>query len=329
MMRSFKLPRVPASFFGIVLGIAGLGNAWRAAVHVWPVPGAVGECLFGIAAMVWAVLVVLFAFKWVQDREIALAEVRHPVNCCFIGLAGVSTMLIGLGVLPYSGALAMLLFWAGAGFTLAFAVWRTGQLWQGGRDPATSTPVLYLPAVAGGYVTAIVGAALGYRELAQLLFGASVLTWLAIESVMLNRLYNLPSLPLPLRPALGIQLAPSAVGLAAYLSTYDGTPGLVAHALLGYGLLQAAVLLRLLPWILQQEFNASYWGFTFGLAALAGGPVRMVALGDGGLVKALAPYLFIGVNAVTGLIAVLTIKLILQGRLLPPQAPLAGSTTAG
>ena len=328
-MRSFTPPRVPAAFFGIVLGLAGLGNAWRAAVHVWPVPVVVGEGLFGLAAVVWAILITLFALKWGQDRAMALTEARHPVNCCFIGLIGVSTMLIALGALPYSRALAVLLFWAGAGFTVAFAVWRTGVLWQGGRDPAATTPVLYLPAVAGGYVTAITGAALGYHELAQLAFGAAVLSWFAIESVLLNRLYTLPSLPPMLRPALGIQLAPPTVGLTAYLSAYGGTPDLVAHMLLGYGLLQVVLLLRLLPWILEQPFNATYWGFSFGLAALAAAPVRMVAYGDGGLVKLLAPLLFIVVNALIGLIAVLTVRLILQGRLLPPPAPLAGSPATG
>jgi tellurite resistance protein len=329
MMRPSTLVRVPAGFFGIVLGVAGLGNAWRAAAHIWPVPNGVGELLFGLAALIWGILIVLFALKWLQDREAALAEARHPVNCCFIGLVGVATMLIGLGALPYSRALAELLYWAGAGFTFAFALWRTGVLWQGGRDPAATTPVLYLPAVAGGYVTAIVGAALGYHQLAQLAFGAAVLTWFAIESVLLNRLYTLPSLPPPLRPSLGIQLAPSTVGLTAYLSAYGGEPGLVAHMLLGYGLLQAALLLRLLPWILRQPFNASYWGFTFGLAALAAAPVRMVAQGDGGLVKVLAPLLFIAVNAVIGLIAVLTIRLMLKGRLLPPPAPTAETRAVG
>lgn len=325
MRRFYTPPRVPAAFFGIVLGIAGLGNAWRAAAHIWPVPGFVGEILFALAAVIWAVLLVLFILKWVQDRGAALAEAWHPVNCCFIGLIGVATMLIGLGALPYSRPLAMLLFWVGGFFTLAFAVWRTGVLWQGGRDLATTTPVLYLPAVAGGYVTAITGAALGYHEFAQMAFGAAVLTWLAIESMLLNRLYNLPGLPPPLRPALGIQLAPSTVGLTAYLSVNGGTPDLAAHMLLGYGLLQAALMLRLLPWILQQPFSASYWGFTFGVAALAAAPVRMAAQGDGGLVKLLAPFLFIAGNAVIGLIAVMTLKLLAQGRLLPPPAPVAGA----
>lgn len=35
--------RVPASFFGIVLGIAALANAWRLAHVAWSLPAMIGE----------------------------------------------------------------------------------------------------------------------------------------------------------------------------------------------------------------------------------------------------------------------------------------------
>ena len=40
-----RLTEIPASFFGIVLGLAGLGNAWRAATLAWQLPPAIGETL--------------------------------------------------------------------------------------------------------------------------------------------------------------------------------------------------------------------------------------------------------------------------------------------
>jgi tellurite resistance protein TehA-like permease len=54
---------------------------------------------------------------------------------------------------------------------------------------------------------------------------------------------------LPLCATLGIQLAPPAVGAVAYLSITHGEPDLVAQALVGYGLLQALLLIRLGSWI--------------------------------------------------------------------------------
>jgi tellurite resistance protein len=270
---------------------------------------------------VWALLLVLFILKWVFARNEALGEAHHPVQCCFIGLAGVATMLIALAALPYSRAVAATLFGVGAAFTLCFAVWRTGRLWQGGRAHTATTPVLYLPTVAGGFVMATVASALGYPDWGQLAFGVALFSWLAIESVLLHRLYTETSLLTALRPTLGIQLAPPTVGAVAYLSVNGGAPDLVAHALLGYGLLQALLLLRLLPWIMQQPFAVSYWSFTFGITALATAPIHMIGHGDTGAVALLAPYLFAGANIAIGLIALGTLRLIAQRRVLPQAAP--------
>jgi tellurite resistance protein len=311
---------MPASFFGIVLGLAGLGGAWRAAAQVWELPSFIGEALMLAAGIAWALMLALYAAKWIYARPEALKELEHPIQCCFVGLIGVATMLVAVAVLPYSRLAAQVLFALGAFFTIAFALWRTGILWQGGRDPGTTTPVLYLPAVAGAFVAATAAAALGHAEWGQLAFGAGFFSWLAIESVLLHRLYTVASMPAPLRPTLGIQLAPPVVGGVAYLSVTTGAPDMLAYAMLGYGVLQALLLLRLLPWIRQQPFAPSYWAMTFGATALATVPLRMMERGATGAVASIAPFLFVGANIVVALIALGTVRLLLQGRLLPKTA---------
>jgi tellurite resistance protein len=279
------------------------------------VPAAIGETFVALSALVWAGLVVLYALKWLVAREDALSELAHPVACCFIGLAGVATLLVAGGALPYSRPVATVLFGIGAAVTLLFAIWRTGGLWQGGRDAATTTPVLYLPTVAGSFVTAAAAAGLGHPDWGQLAFGAGMFSWLAIESVLIHRLLTAVPLAPALRPTLGVQLAPPVVGAVAYLGITQGPPDMVAHALLGYGLLQALVLLRLVPWIREEKFGPSYWAFTFGATALAIAPLRMVERGDTGLVAWLAPILFVGANLLVLLILAGTLKLAWQRRL--------------
>jgi len=229
-------------------------------------------------------------------------------------------MLIALAALPYSRLAAQIAFCIGAVFTVIFATWRTGLLWQGEREHSATTPVLYLPTVAGGFVMATVASALGYTDWGQLAFGAALFSWLAIESVMLHRLYTVTTMAPALRATLGIQLAPPTVGAVAYLSVNGGIPDLVAHALVGYGLMQAVLLLRLLPWVMKHPFSPSYWGFTFGISALAAAPLRMVDSGATGAIAFLAPYLFVAANVAIGLIALGTLRLIAQGRLLPQAA---------
>lgn len=310
-----KIPVIPASYFGMVLGLSGLGTAWRVAAQVWHLPPVVGEAISLTSAGVWAILLILFALKWLMARPDAAAEAAHPVACCFIGLAGVATMLAAGGLLPYCHDLAVAMVVAGAVFTVLFGVWRTGGLWQGGRDPGFSTPVLYLPTVAGGFVSAILLSAVGHPDWARLLFGSGLLSWLAIESVLIHRFYTAPAMAEAMRPTLGIQIAPAPVGLLAYLSVNPGPADLAAYMLLGYGLLQTLVIIRLLPWIRKEPFAASYWAFTFGITALATGPLRLMARGDQGPAADLAPYLFIFANLVVGLVALGTLWLLARGRL--------------
>ncbi len=71
--------------------------------------------------------------------------------------------------------------------------------------------------------------------------GAS--SWLAIESVIEQRLYHAPAMDVALRPTLGIQVAPATVGAVAYLNVTKGPPDVVAPA----KLLQAQLVPRAKP----------------------------------------------------------------------------------
>lgn len=313
----------PASFFGMVLGLAGLGGSWRAAAQAWSLPALVAEAIYGLAGVVWAVLVVFYAIKAIVAPERVAAEAAHPVQCCFIGLAGVATMLLASGLQPYAPMGAAILFGLGFLFTLSFAVWRTGALWQGERDPGATTAVLYLPTVAGSFVSATVVAALGHPEWGQLAFGAGLFSWLAMESVLLHRLLTGPSTPVALRPTLGVQLAPAPVGAVAYLAVGGGAPDIFAHALIGYGLLQMLVLARLAPWIAQAGAVPGLWAFSFGVTAIATAPLRLVAHGEDGAMTVLAPALFLIANAIVSGLAGLTMALLVRGRLFPSLAPMS------
>lgn len=315
--RSFVLPRVPASFFGMVLGLAGLANCWRLAASLWAVPKAIGECLFAFTGLIWLVLVLLYLAKWIVAPDEARAEAEHAIQCCFIGLCGVATLLIAQGILPYTRWLAILLFALGAGFTLLFGIWRTGKLWRGSREATSTTPILYLPTVAGGFVTGTTAAALGWSDWGQLAFGAAFFSWLAIESVLLHRLYHADALPAALRPTLGIQLAPPAVGAVCYLATGTGHSDMIVHAMLGYALLQALILIRLGHWIGEQPFSPAYWAFTFGATSLAGAALKLSSH-ESDAISFLAPALFVLANLVVAAITLGTLRLLVAGRLTPP-----------
>jgi tellurite resistance protein len=263
------------------------------------------------------VLLALYARKWATHRADAIAELRHPVQSAFAALVPVSAMLAAVALISVARDVAVALFVLGVAGQLAVGLALNGRMWMGGRPPELVTPALYLPSVAQSFVAAAGAAAFGWHELGLLLFGVGLLAWLALESLILQRAATGAPLPAALRPLLGIQLAPAVVGGGSWLSLTTGVPDQFAWMLLGYGLYQGLLLLRLLPWIREQGFVPGYWAFSFGTAALPALAMRMVERGATGLVADLAPVSFVLGDLAFALLMVGTLRLIARGALLP------------
>lgn len=307
---------LPAGYFGIVLGIIGMGFAWRYAAKIWSISPVIGNVLESLAMTIWLALAMAFIVRLVKYPQSVLDEVNHSLKGSFVSLFPATTMLVSIAVEPYLRTLAIGLFAFGALVQLAYAGWQSAGLWRG-RLPATdTTPGLYLPTVANNFISAMACGALGYQDLGILFFGAGVFSWLSLEPVILQRLRSGGELPAPTRSSLGIQLAPALVACNAYLSVNGGQPDFFAKMLFGYGVLQLLFMLRLMPWYLMQPFNASYWSFSFGLSALASTALHLSHSTNDGLFTAIALPLFIFTNVIIGLLLLRTIALLYQGKLL-------------
>jgi tellurite resistance protein len=316
-------PPVPLSFFSIPVGLLAFANTWHVGVRLWHLPVDVVQALSLSGLGVWVVLLVLYARKWFTHRAEAVAELQHPLQSAFAALVPVASMLAALALMPWSHGFAQSLFVLTLVVQLATGLWLNGRMWMGGRPAELVTPAIYLPSVAQSFVAATVSAAFGWTQLGLLFFGVGLLAWLAAESLILQRAAVGTPLPAPLRPLLGIQLAPAVVGGGSWLSLTTGAPDVFTWILLGYGLYQALLLLRLLPWIREQAFVPGYWAFSFGVAALPAVAMRMVERGATGLVADLAPVLFVASNAVFALLIVMTLALLGKGAWVPVGAPAA------
>ncbi len=314
--------RIPASFFGIVLGLVGLGDCWRVATLAWGLPSSIADTIMGIAFGVWAVLLALYIAKWCTFYAEARAELHHPVQNCFVGLSAVATLLAGIAIAPHAHTLALVLTVIGSIAQLAYGVYFTSRLWVGDRDFGTASPALYLPTVAGNFVSAFCAGYFGYPAIGTLFLGAGLASWLSLESVITHRLTFHLMMPAPMRPTMGIMLAPPAVGCVGYLvvtgGLTGGPPDLFAQALIGYALLQVCLLARLLPWVAKQPFSASYWAFSFGVTALAFDTIVFLLRGQHGYIEGLSMGLFIFANVVIALLVTGTVWRLASGQLLPP-----------
>ena len=314
--QSERVLNLPAGYFGMVLGIIGMGFAWRYASQVWPVSHLIGEGLVILAMVIWGLLTLAFLSRLLRFPHSVLAEIRHPVMSSFVSLFPATTMLVAIGFVPWYRALAIGLFSIGVVIQLAYAAWQTAGLWRGSHPEEATTPGLYLPTVANNFISAMACGALGFNDAGLVFLGAGVFSWLSLEPVILQRLRSCGELPAVLRTSLGIQLAPALVACSAWLSVNGGEGDTLAKMLFGYGLLQLLFMLRLMPWYLSQPFNASFWSFSFGVSALATTGLHLGHGSESGFFHTLSIPLFIFTNFIIALLLVRTFALLMQGKLL-------------
>ncbi|MFV0107583.1 dicarboxylate transporter/tellurite-resistance protein TehA [Enterobacter ludwigii] len=307
---------LPADYFGMVLGIIGMGFAWRYASTLWAVTRWPGESLVALAIVIWFLLTVAFIARAIRFPRSVLAEMRHPVMSSFVSLFPATTMLVAIGFVPWLRPVSLVLFGVGVVIQLAYAAWQSAGLWRGNHPQEATTPGLYLPTVANNFISAMACGALGFNDAGLAFLGAGVFSWLSLEPVILQRLRSAGELPSALRTSLGIQLAPALVACSAWFSVNGGEADTFAKMLFGYGLLQLLFMLRLMPWYLSQPFNASFWSFSFGVSALATTGLHLGQSSPSGFFHAIAVPLFIFTNVIIGMLLVRTFILLIQGKLL-------------
>ncbi len=315
---TLQRPHIPVSFFGMAVGTLAWGHAWRAATQVWALPAWLASFTAWLGVAVWLIVLLAYVRKWRRAPQEAQQELTHPVQSAMATLGPVSTLLAAITLKPLWPELAWLLFGLGMGVQLVFGLWLVGRFWQGGRSSETLNATVYLPSVAQNFVAATASALFGWTALGGLFFGAGLISWLALESVVMGRSGLQASLPAAQRPLQGIQVAPALVGGLSYLSLTSGPPDLVAQMLLGYGLYQALLAVRLLRWTNEGGFAPTYWAFSFGMMAMATLALRMLERAPAEwLWQLLAPVLFAVANIVMVILVWRTVGLARRGRLLP------------
>ena len=314
------LARVPLGLFAIPLGLLATSSLWRRAEQAlsWAPAGEVAQALGTLALLVLFLLLVLLGLKALRHGPVLRKELAHPVAGALAALMPLSVLmtvalfghansplwlLLATGALALQGAIAL---------PLAARV-ATGELQSAGPV----TPALYLPPVAGGLVGALALQTLNLGGWAALLFGMALAGWALLELRVLNRLFEAP-LPLPLRPTIGIELAPAPVATLTAATLWPELPAEVLLLGLGMACGPLVAVLARWRWWTAVPFGAGFWSFSFPAAAFAGCVVEAVRRGHWpATVSVIALAL---ASAVVLFLLLRTLRLLATGRLLPPAA---------
>ena len=308
--------RITPNLFGISFGIAGVAEAWAAAGALFSVPSGVADTIWILVAVVWAMTLVAY-LRYVGVGQRLRADLLDPVFAPFLALAAIVPMLLGAALAAHARTLGITIFTIALVVTIGFGGWLVGQWIVSDLTLAQWHPGYFLPTVAGGYLAASTSAGLGYDSLAKLMFGYGTVSWLVLGSILLQRLFTQPRLPIPLLPTMAIQVAPPVVAGVAWFAINRGRIDAVALGLAGYALLMTLVQLRLIPLYHSVPFGPSWWAFSFSYAAVFVDAIHWLSSEHTRDGRAWAYVLAAIVSAAVLVIAIRTIAALTRGTFLP------------
>lgn len=256
--------RVPPAVFPAIMGLFGVGLAWRRAASAFDIAAGVGEAILGAVTLLYLFALSAYGAKILRRPAVLVEELR-----ILPGRAGVTAMvlciyLLSMTLAPYGG-------WAaraglGAGFAAhgILVVLLIHQLVVGPAEQRRVTPVWHLSYV-GFIIGALAAIACEFYLTALAIFLVTAVLAALIWAVSLEQLVT-ETVPAPLRPLLAIHLSPVALfGLVAQGLDLQAV-ALGCAGIAGLLVLWFAARAR---WLTEAGFSALWGAFTFPLAATA------------------------------------------------------------
>jgi len=312
-----RLEHFPVAFFSVVMGTSGLAIAWQKAHAVLDAPAAIGQALAWWALALFALVALVYAAKWAAHPAAVRAETGHPVKLNFFPAISISLLLLSATFLADQPDMARVLWLIGAPLHLGFTLYvMSSWIHHSHYQIQHANPAWFIP-VVGNVVVPVAGVAVAPVEISWFFFSIGIVFWLALFTIVLNRLFFHEPLPARLTPTLFILIAPPAVGFIAYLKltgSLDGFARVLYYTALFLTLLLAANAAR----FFRVPFFLSSWAYSFPLAAITIATLAMVERVGGGFAS--LSLLLLGVlSAVLALLTARTLLAIGRGEICKPE----------
>jgi tellurite resistance protein len=263
-------PSLPLNLFAIPFGLIGLADCWLVSASFGLSPVLVARVLVWLAFSVWLFLTARYAHLVMSGRQSLRNDLDDDIISPFGSLIVIIPTLAATdGLVPLSHTAGLIATDIGMAATVLVAGWFAGRWVTRPINLAHMHPAYFLPAVAGGFVAAYCAAATNQLELARMLFGLGLISWVVVGSVIFGRLVLGPTLPPALTPTLAVQVAPAGVATIAAFTISGGRTNTMIEAIAGYGLLMVVAQAPLLAKYIRLPFMPSFWAFAFAWSAVA------------------------------------------------------------
>lgn len=262
----------PPTFFGVVLGISGLGLSWRRAEELLGWSSLPGDFILSIGAVILIASTLLYALKMIRTPQALLLDIAHPVKSAFLAAFPVGLILQVSALAPLHMEAANILWLIGAPASLLvnFFVFSRWFLVSDGTSRMNS---IWLIPAAGSLLVAMAGRQVGYFEAAWFFFAIGVLFGGSLLVMILYRYISEARLPGPLVPTYFVPIVAPGLVSIIYPMLTNWQPGdeissfvrITFHFTL-FLLLFNLSMIRIF-WRL--KFSMGWWAYTFPLDTIS------------------------------------------------------------
>ncbi|ANB02765.1 SLAC1 anion channel family protein [Ectothiorhodospira sp. BSL-9] len=265
---SHWLMHVPIPLFAMVMGITGLGLAWRKAHEVLGLPAIIGEGLLILGAAIFVSITLLYLTKAMRHFGEVVAEFRHPIRVNFFPTFSISLLLLGIAALDHWPALSLVLWAVGTTLHFMATVYLLGRWITQSHEINMINPAWFIP-VVGNLLVPVGGVPLGFVETSWFFFSIGMIFWIILFTIVFYRIVFHNPLPAKFLPTLFILIAPPAVGMIGYMGLMGHEVDMLVRMLVYVGLFITVLNVSLTPQFLKVPFFVSWWAYTFPLAAMS------------------------------------------------------------
>lgn len=310
---------VSPALFAMVMGIAGLGLAWRKSHELFGMPVHVGEILLVAAGVVYIAVAALYLVKMARHWSQFMVDFNHPIRSNFLPAASIGLLLLSAAARPHSMAGAEVLFIGGVILHLVLAVRAIARWITHNYEIHHSNPAWFIP-VVGNVLVPIPGVPLGYVELSWFFFAVGLVFWIVLFTIIFNRIIFHDQLPEKFVPTLFIMIAPPALGFIAYQALSGGMIDHIARILVYFALFITLLVASMSRRFLKLPFALSWWAYTFPLDAMAiAALIYADAIGDLIWLKVIAGLVLAAATIVVALVFARTLKGLFLGEIFQPE----------
>lgn len=312
------LRHVPVPLFAVVMGIGGLGLAWRRGHEAFALPAAIGEAVLALAALLLVAIAALYLAKAIRFPAAVAGEYDHPIRINFFPAITISLLIVAAAALPYDRTVAEVVWLAGTVGHLVFALAIFNRWITRNVEIHHSNPSWFIP-VVGNILVPIAGVRLGYADVSWFFFAIGLVFWVILFTIVLYRIVFHDQLPSRFLPTLFILIAPPAIGFVAYLQLNGDAMDGLARTLFAVALFITLLLATMMRLFWRLPYAVSWWAFTFPSAAMAIAALRYYELSPTVPTAAIATVALAAATAIIAVVALRTIQALIAGRLFVPE----------